>query len=235
MSKIMQAFMPYGSTQIGTPLYMGPEIFKRDRYDMKIDVWALGCVLFEMLCLKPAFGGNNIHEFKNNIFKGTVPDSIPSTYSDEIKNIIKKLLCVYPRHRPSITSLLNNTIIRKHLENRRLELFLDSCITPAFYVKCVVPRSHAGWTNIINTFVSLNNTITLDKSAEYKFNMLNEAKSKLSKQNDDISNKLANIDLNISTLQKNILNAKKYIEECEGELELLYKTKLQINDCYMSA
>ena len=68
MSKIMQAFMPCGSTQIGTLLYMGPEIFKIDRYDMKIDIWALGCVLFEMLCLKPALGGNNIREFKNNIF-----------------------------------------------------------------------------------------------------------------------------------------------------------------------
>ena len=30
----------YGQTQIGTPLYMCPEMYKRERYDTKVDSWS---------------------------------------------------------------------------------------------------------------------------------------------------------------------------------------------------
>ena len=33
-------------------MYMAPELYCGDRYDMSADVWALGVVLFELLALK---------------------------------------------------------------------------------------------------------------------------------------------------------------------------------------
>ena len=42
-------------TQTGTPYYASPEVWKDEPYDMKSDVWSLGCVLFEMVTLKPPF------------------------------------------------------------------------------------------------------------------------------------------------------------------------------------
>jgi serine/threonine protein kinase len=36
-------------TQIGTPLAMAPEILAGQRYDWKSDVWALGCVVWQLL------------------------------------------------------------------------------------------------------------------------------------------------------------------------------------------
>ena len=45
------------STQIGSNLYWAPEVLGNEHYNSKADVWALGCILFELATLKPAFGG----------------------------------------------------------------------------------------------------------------------------------------------------------------------------------
>ena len=42
-------------TQTGTPYYASPEVWKDEPYDVKSDVWSLGCVMFEMVTLKPPF------------------------------------------------------------------------------------------------------------------------------------------------------------------------------------
>ena len=34
---------------LGSPLYMAPELVKRETYDEKVDVWALGCVTYLLL------------------------------------------------------------------------------------------------------------------------------------------------------------------------------------------
>ena len=42
-------------TQTGTPYYASPEIWLDKPYDIKSDVWSLGCVLYEMITLYPPF------------------------------------------------------------------------------------------------------------------------------------------------------------------------------------
>jgi serine/threonine protein kinase len=34
------------SLVLGTPLYMAPELIKREKYNEKVDVWALGCIVY---------------------------------------------------------------------------------------------------------------------------------------------------------------------------------------------
>lgn len=45
---------------VGTPSYLPPEICQDKPYNKKVDVWALGCVLYEMCTLKPAFRGSSV-------------------------------------------------------------------------------------------------------------------------------------------------------------------------------
>ena len=37
---------------IGTPYYISPEMCEGKTYDDKSDIWALGCIVYEMACLQ---------------------------------------------------------------------------------------------------------------------------------------------------------------------------------------
>lgn len=42
-------------SKIGTPMYSPPELVRRLPFDFKVDIWALGCLLYYMACLSPPF------------------------------------------------------------------------------------------------------------------------------------------------------------------------------------
>ncbi len=42
-------------TVVGTPCYISPELCEGKPYNQKSDIWAVGCVLYELLSLKRAF------------------------------------------------------------------------------------------------------------------------------------------------------------------------------------
>ena len=39
----------FAHTMVGTPYYLSPEMCEEKPYNEKSDIWALGCVLYEML------------------------------------------------------------------------------------------------------------------------------------------------------------------------------------------
>jgi NIMA (never in mitosis gene a)-related kinase len=44
------------SNVLGTPSYLAPELCEGQPYNKSTDIWALGCILCEMMTLKKAFG-----------------------------------------------------------------------------------------------------------------------------------------------------------------------------------
>ena len=55
ISKKFEKPKQYASTQKGTINYMAPEMFEK-RYNNKVDIWALGCIIYELCTLQYCFG-----------------------------------------------------------------------------------------------------------------------------------------------------------------------------------
>ena len=53
------------------PIYLySPEVWKDQPYDSKSDIWSLGCVLYEMITLRPPFRAENMEGLCNRVIKG---------------------------------------------------------------------------------------------------------------------------------------------------------------------
>ena len=50
------------SDQLGSPLYMPPEIVSNETYDNKVDIWSAGVMTYVLLVGKPPFEGNTKKE-----------------------------------------------------------------------------------------------------------------------------------------------------------------------------
>ena len=102
-------------TQTGTPYYAAPEVWENESYNNKCDIWSVGCIAYEMATLHVPFRGTSIHQLYKNIMKGKYTQ-IPNIYSNDLKNIIKIILCLNPLERPSANDLLNNEIIKNKIK-----------------------------------------------------------------------------------------------------------------------
>ena len=104
-----------GYTQTGTPYYASPEVWKDKPYDNKSDVWSLGCVLYEMITLRPPFRAQNMEGLYNKVCKGQY-NKIPDRFSDDLFQVVQFLLQVNPHSRPSCEQILNHPIVQKRIE-----------------------------------------------------------------------------------------------------------------------
>ncbi|KAF9940639.1 G2-specific serine/threonine protein kinase [Mortierella alpina] len=101
----------FAQTYVGTPFYMSPELINESVYDAKSDIWSLGCVVFEMCALVPPFLAETQGELSAKIRVGRIP-MLPSQYSHELGQVVRAMLQVNPRKRPTTMELLSNPRIK---------------------------------------------------------------------------------------------------------------------------
>lgn len=99
-------------TQVGTPFYISPEIFRRKAYTFSSDIWSLGCILYELAALKPPFNGRDMAELSRNVQRAYFP-KISHHYSRELWETIVMLLKPNPKDRPKVDEILRLPIIAK--------------------------------------------------------------------------------------------------------------------------
>ncbi|KAG0336354.1 G2-specific serine/threonine protein kinase [Podila horticola] len=95
----------FAQTYVGTPYYMSPELISSSQYDARSDIWSLGCVVFEMCALQPPFLADTLPQLTAKIKQGNIR-ALPSSYSPELNQIIREMLQVDPRRRPTTQELL---------------------------------------------------------------------------------------------------------------------------------
>ncbi|CAK5263088.1 unnamed protein product [Mycena citricolor] len=95
-------------TPCGTVGYTAPEIVKDERYSKSVDMWALGCVLYTLLCGFPPFYDESINVLTEKVAKGYYTFLSPwwDDISASAKDLIQHLLCVDPAQRYTIDEFL---------------------------------------------------------------------------------------------------------------------------------
>ena len=114
VSKVSESGL--AKTQTGTPYYCAPEIWKDEEYDYKCDIWSIGCIIYELCTFVPPFRGTSLRDLSINVLKG-IYNPIPKYYSNDLSEIISKMLIVDPNKRYSIDQLLNCDIIKKRINS----------------------------------------------------------------------------------------------------------------------
>uniref|UniRef100_A0A914WAL0 non-specific serine/threonine protein kinase n=1 Tax=Plectus sambesii TaxID=2011161 RepID=A0A914WAL0_9BILA len=111
ISKIMgtETKQQGANTVLGTPYYISPEMCEGKTYNEKSDIWALGCILYEMACLQKTFEGSNLPALVNKIMKGQY-DQVRGNYSAEFKILIRDILRKEPELRPSARQILHERL-----------------------------------------------------------------------------------------------------------------------------
>uniref|UniRef100_A0A671K2R7 non-specific serine/threonine protein kinase n=1 Tax=Sinocyclocheilus anshuiensis TaxID=1608454 RepID=A0A671K2R7_9TELE len=99
---------------VGTPYYMSPELCQGVKYNFKSDIWAMGCVLFELLTLTRTFDATNPLNLCVKIVQGNWTMEINSdAYTSELIKLVYECLDQDPEKRPTAVQILEQPVISR--------------------------------------------------------------------------------------------------------------------------
>eukprot|EP01026_Neomeris_dumetosa_P058178 TRINITY_DN5397_c0_g1_i4.p1 TRINITY_DN5397_c0_g1~~TRINITY_DN5397_c0_g1_i4.p1 ORF type:complete len:392 (-),score=44.34 TRINITY_DN5397_c0_g1_i4:221-1396(-) len=91
-------------TTCGTPNYVAPEVLRRKGYHgSPADIWSLGVVLFVITAAALPFDEPNVQLLFRAILRGQF--DIPQNFSPELKDLLKRMICVDPSSRITIAEM----------------------------------------------------------------------------------------------------------------------------------
>jgi serine/threonine protein kinase len=117
-----RVFAPKSLTrQCGTPLFVAPEVLKKEPYDQSSDMWSVGVIIYLLLGGTLPFLAANLKGLFQKIVAGKVEfsDKYWGNVSRDAKVFIKQLLVVDPDKRLSAKEALQSKWIR-HVEKRSI-------------------------------------------------------------------------------------------------------------------
>lgn len=102
-------------TPCGTVGYTAPEVVKDRNYSKSVDMWAIGCVLYTILCGFPPFYDESIQELTAKVARGQYTFLSPwwDTMSESVKDLISHLLCVDVRKRYTINQFFEHPWVKQ--------------------------------------------------------------------------------------------------------------------------
>ncbi|XP_046551879.1 serine/threonine-protein kinase Nek2-like isoform X1 [Haliotis rubra] len=132
LARVLHHETSFAKTYVGTPYYMSPELVNNMSYNEKSDIWAMGCMLYELCALYPPFTATSQTELNRKIRIGDFA-RLPSRYSDQLDQVIRKMIRVEVVRRPGIEDILNDSLVvgmRERLSHRSSRSESDSSAPP---------------------------------------------------------------------------------------------------------
>ena len=97
---------------LGTAAYMSPEQAKGAAADKRSDIWAFGCVLFEMLTGRRAFQGGGVTDTLAAVLTSEPPwDALPPAVPSHVRTLLKG--CLEKNHRERISDISTALFVLK--------------------------------------------------------------------------------------------------------------------------
>ena len=96
---------------LGTPLYMPPEQILGNHVDQRADLYALGCILFQMATGRPPFANA---ENANVVLAAHLRDEVPQLPDETprpLAALIRRLLAKAPEDRPATAGLVRTALV----------------------------------------------------------------------------------------------------------------------------
>lgn len=109
ISTVLQS-TAFASSCVGTPAYMSPELMRNERYDFHVDIWALGCICFELCALSMPFAASSLLQLAMQIMDAEPSWDLMNGRSEAINHICKWLLKKDVDQRPTARQLLDEPI-----------------------------------------------------------------------------------------------------------------------------
>uniref|UniRef100_A0A452STR3 NIMA related kinase 10 n=1 Tax=Ursus americanus TaxID=9643 RepID=A0A452STR3_URSAM len=104
---------------VGTILYSCPEVLTSEPYGEKADVWAAGCILYQMATLNPPFYSTNMLSLATKIVEAVYEPVPEGIYSEKVTETISRCLTPDAEARPDIVevSSMISDVMMKYLDN----------------------------------------------------------------------------------------------------------------------
>ena len=112
ISTVLQNSVVMAKTICGTPFYFSPELCQGHAYNNKSDIWALGCILYELLTLDVPFRGTNMTNLMKNIVEETL--EVNATVDEKWEGLLRAMLAKDYQKRPSIDDVCRDPFLREN-------------------------------------------------------------------------------------------------------------------------
>ena len=212
VSKTLNNTLEKAKTFVGTTYYLPPEIINGKKYSYMADIWSLGVSFYQLMTFKMPFEGDSIPSIMKKIIAGGGYAKISKKYySEELINLVYKMMDSKPSHRPKPEDILNLDFIRKRIElylkENQFDNILSQTIIKQYQDNYICDNNNKDIND--NKVITNNNKINNSNNSfknKLKFNNLiaiNKDSNNIKIENPKINNDSKNNQDNKASIDKN--------------------------------